>query len=585
MFNSTVYASGEGNIDSGGGGMGQGSGTDFWSGGNDGVRVSVIDINSNVKVGKTVDYTNKSISSDIFNFGKYSKLDYKNGSNLTPSFDEYKYKNPNISLPQIIKTGGNNITAIKNYFCSEYVAEMIADDVGIDVDVLMNGDYKLLLEPIGYFTFQGVQYGMTATEVGLYDQLALETGSKAMRSTLVSFSHQSLPLAMFLENSDLGFNRWTGSSSGYQSNSNIINYLGIGIVSYTEVEKTPDTADVEYRVDTEVITAVTLNTIDEINPDETATVTFNIDGVEKTMKGIVIPQNDSQVVWTKWRTPQTEQQVTITIETDNGYLSENKIVANIIDLDKNPPPDPKAVDRNDSFNQVSKPNNVERTSANWSVWWAYWFENWVWIENLEWESKWVWVSKWVWISTGDDEDDGYWEDKGRYKDRGKWVDNGWWEDHGWYEFETDNYTAKLVADSVIQPDEKVPTSIGDEMKSGYGVTNEVNAKFSTDAPSSHIATAQTSISYFPEFAYETYWRMLDLVSSGNNAKFEFKENEYSTYGQNVHFTPIWFPDGNYEVYTYTLDCWTPDGMLSINLSDSVEINGNLYDDWHIAPSY
>lgn len=51
----------------------------------------------------------------------------------------------------------------------------------------------------------------------------------------------------------------------------------------------------------------------------------------------------------------------------------------------------------------------------------------------------------------------------------------------------------------------------------------------------------------------------------------------------THFTPVWMPDGEYRVYTYLLDCWTPDGMLSMNLSDAVQISGSLWDDWHIAP--
>ena len=41
----------------------------------------------------------------------------------------------------------------------------------------------------------------------------------------------------------------------------------------------------------------------------------------------------------------------------------------------------------------------------------------------------------------------------------------------------------------------------------------------------------------------------------------------------THFTPIWLPDGSYTPYTWLIDCWTPDGMLSMNLTDSVTIRG------------
>ncbi|MBO6302006.1 MAG: hypothetical protein J6N15_06175, partial [Ruminiclostridium sp.] len=89
------------------------------------------------------------------------------------------------------------------------------------------------------------------------------------------------------------------------------------------------------------------------------------------------------------------------------------------------------------------------------------------------------------------------------------------------------------------------------------------------------------VTYFPEFNYKKYWRLLEKVSGG----YEFKKNEYSTYENRTHFTPVWYPDGSYTPYTWVLDCWTPAGMLSVNLTDSVTIKGNVYDDWHIAKTY
>ncbi|MBQ7775134.1 MAG: hypothetical protein IJ379_04350, partial [Lachnospiraceae bacterium] len=120
------------------------------------------------------------------------------------------------------------------------------------------------------------------------------------------------------------------------------------------------------------------------------------------------------------------------------------------------------------------------------------------------------------------------------------------------------------------------------IKSGYGVNISVNASAST-SQSSATTPPQTAVSYFPEFYYKTYWRLLEKTSGGYHAGFEFRNNHYSTYNRRTHFTPIWMPDGTYTVYTYLLDCWTPDGMLSVNLTDSVQISGDLWDDWHIAP--
>ena len=63
----------------------------------------------------------------------------------------------------------------------------------------------------------------------------------------------------------------------------------------------------------------------------------------------------------------------------------------------------------------------------------------------------------------------------------------------------------------------------------------------------------------------------------------FKTNEYSTYNERAHFTPVWFPDGPYVAYAEVLDAWTPAGMLQINLTDPRTIRDNLFSDWHIGP--
>lgn len=551
----STFADGDGNIDNGGGDMGNGTSQNSWTPGNDGVRVTVIDSQTQKSVGKITDYTNKSPASSIIHFGKVSKIQYRNGTSLVPVVGGYYFKKPMKSLPLIISSGDTKVSidAIRNYFCSEGAAQMIANDAGISFDKLTNGSYKLLLEPIAYFKYQGVQMGMTAHEAAMYDQIQ----SGDLRSKMVSLSHKNLPLAMFLERSDMGFPAWNGSSTSKQTNATIMKYLGIGIVSYKEAPPVdPVDTSVVYRINTQVITAVTLNASSEINPDNPATVTFNVGGNIYTMSNIVIPQGNSQLVWVKWTTPASEQYVTITVSTNKGYLSENVIKAKIVDLGKNPPPNPTANDRKDTFNVPSLPNKTQTTFSTWSVWWA------------QWHPYWVWISDWDWC------DHGEW---------GHWVDNGWWEDHGWYDFFTNVYSASLSASSSISPDNKVPTATGKMMKSGYGINNNVQTVLNISAPSSHVTAAQTAVSYFPEFEYNTYWRLLDLINNGYSSRFEFKPNLYSTYKQRSHFSPIWYPDGQYRVYTYVQDAWTPAGMLSINLNDTVTISGSLYDDWHIAP--
>lgn len=117
----------------------------------------------------------------------------------------------------------------------------------------------------------------------------------------------------------------------------------------------------------------------------------------------------------------------------------------------------------------------------------------------------------------------------------------------------------------------------------YGVNQVVTARVNSSQRSATTAL-QNAVSYFPEFNYESFWRLLDRISiSSSSSRLEFQKNEYSTYNRRTHFTPIWYPDGSYTVNTWVIDCWTPAGMLSVNLTDSLNIRGNLWDDWHIAP--
>ena len=552
----SVYAIGEGNVDGGGGGMGDGTSTNSWTPGNDGVRVTVVRASDHTAVTTPVDLTNKTPPSSIYHFGKVSKLQYTGGRGLSPVQGGYTFKNPAQSLPRIISTSGsNNIAAIKSYFTDEQVIRSISETVGMDFDVLINGDYKLLIEPFAFYKFEGVMVLTTATEAALYDA---QVGG-LLRKRMVSLSHKNLPLSMFLEVADLGYPVWSGSKSAAASNVDIKAALGLGIVRFKDrPAEPPDVSvyDYEYRVNTEVITAITVSG-GQSDPDKPVSATFYVNGKSLKVSNIYYPNGDSQLAWIRWTTPGTPQKMTITVSVSGGGSSSKATInVNIVDLDKKPPPNPVADDRNDGYTRPSVVNKPQKTSASWSVWRPWWQE------------YWVWISDWDYCDHGED--------------GGHWVDNGWWEDHGWWEFDLDRYQASLSASMSIKPDDKSPTASGKSMKSGYGFNQTVTASVSTNQ-SSAVTGAQTAVTYFPEFAYQTYWRLLERMSSGYSARFEFKENQYSTYGSRTHFTPIWYPDGSYTPHTWLIDSWTPDGMLSLNFTDNITIRGSLWDDWHIAP--
>lgn len=537
----TAFAEGDPNIDNGGGDMGSGTGQNSWTPGRDGVRVTVIRDSDNQAVTSSIDFADGNTNDVNIHFGKVSKIQYRSGASLTPKQGGYHSLAPRNAMPVIISSqsqGASSLQAIKDYFCREGTIRDIADATGFDYDRLISGDYKILLEPIAYFKYEGVMYAMTATEAALFDQRV----SGGLRSKMVSLTHKNLPLSMFLETADLGFSAWTGSKTSRTTNENIISYLGLGIIRFSEIPEPPavTTYDYEYRISTEVITAVMVGG-GQSDPDRPTRVSFIIGGTTYNVGNVYYPEGDSQLAWVKWRTPDTAQDMVITVTVSGpGSSSKATINVEIVDLDKNPPPNPVANDRNDSFSYASVPSRPQQSSASWSVWRPWWHEYWVWY--------------------GDDED-------------------GYWEDEGWWEYDLNRYNASLSSSISIQCDSKNPTASGRTMKSGYGINQTVTGNISSNQ-SSAVTQPQNAVSYFPEFRYETYWRLLERMGA---ARFEFKKNPYSTYRNRTHFSPIWMPDGAYTVNTWLIDAWTPSGMLSANLTDSLTISGNLWQDWHVAP--
>ena len=535
---------GSGNIDGGGGGMGSGNSTNYWNSGDEGVRITVVRASDHAVVTNPIDFTNKNPDNIYVHFGKVSKLSYNSGSVLTPTTEAYHYVNPAQPVPRIISSdGNNNIEAIKHYFCSEYVIMRIADITGMNYDILIGGDYKILLEPIAYYTFQGIRIATTATEAALYD----EQTSGLLRGWMQSLTHKNLPLAMFLEVSDLGYPAWGGSRTSAASNADIKSSLGIGIVRFTENPEPPMVSiyDYEYRVNTEVITSVMVSG-GQSDPDRPTRVNFNIGGTTYNVDNVYYPNGDSQLAWVRWTTPSTEQDMVIHVTVSGpGSSSKGTIHVKVVDMDKNPPPNPVADDRNDSFSFASVPSRTEQSLANWSIWRPWWREYWVWHSDYDEEGN----------------------------------DNGYWCDHGWWAFDLDRYSASLTSSMNISCDSKNPTAGGRTMKSGYGITQIVTGSVSS-SQSSAVTQPQNAVSYFPEFGYETYWRLLERMELG---RFEFQKNPYSTYKNRTHFSPVWIPDGAYTVNTWLIDAWTPTGMLSANLTDSLTIRGSLWQDWHVAP--
>ncbi|MBF8982589.1 hypothetical protein IZY60_03460 [Lutibacter sp. B2] len=572
--------------------------------------------------------------------GSKNKVSYLNGSSLNAiTISAGITDNP----PPIPITNGGNINSVKSYFgdtetLNNFIdafasqkgttKEGLVSNINFTIKgetkrypadeilpIKVNGVYQnkvpwlIIYEPviISYLKGRKKVLAFTATEYALAQKRGYFNFKFGSTGQYISgMTHSDLPNSIILEESWFGYPVTSALPDRvYWSEDRIISGGGWGMrmlkANATNVVENDTTYDYEYRVNTDVITSVRIYASKDITPDNrhksestyknpkknTATVTMTANGYSKSTE-VVIPSGGSELVWIKWHTPSTPRDVVINVKVTgnsaakiDGKSRSATITGKVVDLGLNPPPNPTANDTNKGFLIPSIPVKADKSSANWGIYSCRWIPNWIWYPKWEWESNWV-KKSYRYHHSGGCKENGSCPGHRRTKwvDRGKWVDNGRWVDEGNWKYDFTNYKATLSANINLYPDSKAPTARSNTMKSGYGVNIDVSTNPYSNAPSSHITYAQNVISYFPEFNYQSYWRLFDMISYGN---FEFKKNKYSTYNNRAHFTPIWYPDGRYKVYAEVIDMWTPDGMLRVNLDDDINIDGNLYEDWHIGP--
>ena len=124
------------------------------------------------------------------------------------------------------------------------------------------------------------------------------------------------------------------------------------------------------------------------------------------------------------------------------------------------------------------------------------------------------------------------------------------------------------------------------MKSGYGFT--VKSRLATTKVMGTTLpdeTAYTPPQYcyviYPEYNYSEATNKYTVMRPVVNADYPDMElPDFKSYGK-VHFTPIWYPDGDYTVQIVHSDCWTPAGMISrYIIPNTIKIEGSAYDDWY-----
>ena len=210
-----------------------------------------------------------------------------------------------------------------------------------------------------------------------------------------------------------------------------------------------------------------------------------------TFSDVCLPAGATQRAYVSFHIPDTPGAMVVDITTSSNITPDvTKIQANVVELVENTPPDPKGTDRNDSFTESSLPGFSSATQHSWTT---------------------------------------YTCNK---------VGDVW-------EYQEIPHSIVLTPSMSIQADEQVPTAEGEEIKSGYGINVNVLTRMSGNGTGDIIAP-QTVISYYPEFGYQDYWRILEPSNrTQTQASFHLKENPYSIVKNRVHFLPVWYPDGVY----------------------------------------
>jgi hypothetical protein len=167
--------------------------------------------------------------------------------------------------------------------------------------------------------------------------------------------------------------------------------------------------------------------------------------------------------------------------------------------------------------------------------------------------------------------------------------------HTWQEVRLENgsyitktFWAKLTTTFVISPDERIAESDNpDTMESGFGFGIQCTTTLTTnyDCPEKLVGVQMVWVRY-PESAYEqlSEWQNVndsleaEAGSAGDTTvMWQLAVNPYSVTGSRLHYTPLWYPDGEYTALAQAFYAWSPVGQMYDFQTDTLTIDGDMYD--------
>jgi hypothetical protein len=167
--------------------------------------------------------------------------------------------------------------------------------------------------------------------------------------------------------------------------------------------------------------------------------------------------------------------------------------------------------------------------------------------------------------------------------------------HTWQEvrIENGNYVTKdfwirLTTSFEISPDSRIAREdMPDVMESGFGLQVHCTTMLTSnyDHPDKLIGPQMVWVRC-PESGYglTADWQNVrdsletQVGQAGDWAvTWQYAVNPYSQTTCRLHYTPIWFPDGDYTALAQVFYAWSPVGQLYDYITDNVIIEGDMYD--------
>lgn len=303
----------------------------------------------------------------------------------------------------------------------------------------------------------------------------------------------------------------------------------------------PITPNADYRENTEVITSYWLENSysDDCTPAEDVSIKFCVyKGTNLiysyTKSKAVVPGNDYNLIYFKWKVPIgfNNSDVKITAEIIDDGASYNKVSKTYSTIPYKIVQTPDTQFEKKGPSGFSIPADINTTGTT-CEWWEYVYED------------------------------------------GEFVQKTY-------------YTGLATNTMKVEPkNTQTAKKSGSTwyMNSGYGITMSLNNGVTVTksgyqtAPSNSYTLPQYGIAYFPEYGYSKDSGKITTLNL-SNGKWIFSAT--GSYG-NVHFTPLWYPDGNYIVRVELSDVWTPSGMMKKEYkSNRIIIKDSAYDDWYVG---